>query len=310
MYGFTREQIEEIRRRLYYEGKKDTDFPLAHEVDGSETIAIVQDSVNRKIPLSLIFNSPAFESYYKLLIDTITEKQNELNSIIDEIRERKIGLSNSFGDGETVGINQKVLTQAINKIWQKIENMNGEQLSGIKMVVTPDYFISENGADITIRANTVEANGIFETIKFYANDVLIAEAENVDTFEGNYHIDNPTVIKCVAKILGIEYTEQKYIEKYNELFIGAGTDYNDIINQEHSFKLNNGLRTTRDITCNDNDHIYIVVGKNLSGYIRMDMNGFEIPATKIEVNINGTDYDVYTSVNTYLAGTYNIDING
>ena len=40
------------------------------------------------------------------------------------------------------------------------------------------------------------------------------------------------------------------------------------------------------------------------------MNGFEIPTTKTEVNINGTDYDVYTSVNTYLAGTYNIDING
>lgn len=53
---FTQEQIQEIHSRLGRLGIKDTDLPPAHEIDGSETIAIVQDSANKKMPLSSILN--------------------------------------------------------------------------------------------------------------------------------------------------------------------------------------------------------------------------------------------------------------
>ena len=308
---FTQEQIQEIQSRLGRLGIKDTDLPPASEVDGSEIIAIVQDSVNKKIPLSLIFDSPAFESYYKLLIDTITEKQNEIKALADEVRERKISLSNSFGDGETVGINQKVLTQAINKLWQKLEDMTGEVLQGINMVVTPEYFISEDGTDVHITANTVNTTGIFEHIAFYGNGALIAEASNVDYFEHDLHIDETTVIMCKAKILGVEYTRQSIITHYNSFWLGAGSTYSDIMDVEHVIPITNGMRGAYNVNVAQGQHIIIIVGESLAGgFLRADLNSVEINFTESTVTVDGKNYKVFTSEEVYSAGTYNIDING
>lgn len=308
---FTQEQIQEIHSRLGRLGIKDTDLPPAHEVDGSETIAIVQDSVNKKIPLSLIFDSPAFESYYRLLIDTITEKQREIESLVEEVREMKIGLSNSFGDGETVGINQKVLTQSFNRIWSKLEDITGELCSGITMTVTPDYFISEEGCTVHVTAKTIETTGTFEKIQFFVNGTLVVEEENKDYFETDIEITETSVLKCVAKVMGVEYTREKLITHYNSFWLGAGTTYEDIMNVEHVVPITNGMRGAYNITCADSDNIFIVMSKGLRpGFIRADMNSFEIPFDETTVTINDEEYSVFTSNNTYKAGTYNIDING
>ena len=53
---FTRDQIEEIKKKLIMLGTKDTQFPDAHKLNGEEIIAIVQDGENKKIPLSSIIN--------------------------------------------------------------------------------------------------------------------------------------------------------------------------------------------------------------------------------------------------------------
>ena len=45
-------------------------------------------------------------------------------------------------------------------------------------------------------------------------------------------------------------------------------------------------------------------------FIRADMNGIEIPFTEQIVDIDDYSYSVLTSENAYVAGTYNIDING
>lgn len=51
---FTRDQIEEIKKKLVAFGTKDTQLLDAHKLDGNEIVAIVQDGENRKIPLSSI----------------------------------------------------------------------------------------------------------------------------------------------------------------------------------------------------------------------------------------------------------------
>ena len=53
---FTRDQIEEIKKKLIMLGTKDTQFPDAHKLNGEEIIATVQDGENKKIPLSSIIN--------------------------------------------------------------------------------------------------------------------------------------------------------------------------------------------------------------------------------------------------------------
>lgn len=258
-----------------------------------------------RVPSELAFNYNEFK-------EEMLKRFDSLYHVVQSFLESSGGtsLDNKFGDNEYVGVNQKVITDAINKLWEKIEDMNGEHLTGIRMTVTPEYFISELGADVTINANTVTVNGVFEHIAFYANDVLITEEDNVDYLSYNYHISDTTVIKCVATIRGITYEQEKTIVKYNELFIGAGTSYEDVMDEYHTVSIKNGIRNNVDVTCEEEDNIFVVVGKNLSGYIRIDMNGFEIPTTKENVTIDGTEYEVYTSVNQYHEGTYNIDING
>lgn len=273
-------------------------------------------------------NTPITDSYYWKPItrlqrdlaidynefkDAITEEFSNLKRLVDTFLKTAGGtaLDNKFGNSEFVTVNQKLLTEAINKIWNKLEDITGEPYTGIDMSVTPNYFISEEGCTVHIQAKTAEANGIFEELSFYVNGTLVAEAENTDFFETDINLTETSVIKCIAKIMGIEYKREAVITHYNSFWLGAGSSYADIMNVEHVIPITNGMRGSYDITCADNDNIIVVMSKGLRpGFIRADMNSFEIPFEETTVTINDVEYSVFTSRNTYEEGTYNIDING
>lgn len=199
----------------------------------------------------------------------------------------------------------------LSKIWEKLEDMTGESYLGITMTVTPQYYIGEEGATVHITANTVETGGIFERIKFFANGTLIAEAENVEYFEEDVTIDETTVIMCKAQIMGAEYTRQEIVTHYNSYWLGCGADYQAVMINDNLKPITEGMRANYDVTCAQGDHIIIILGETLRhGFIRADMNSFEIPFNETTVTVDGNTYAVLTSANTYQAGTYNIDING
>lgn len=54
---FTSNQIEEIRKKLQLGGTKDTQFPLANSLKGNETIAIIQQGVNKQLGLKTLLES-------------------------------------------------------------------------------------------------------------------------------------------------------------------------------------------------------------------------------------------------------------
>lgn len=54
---FTSNQIEEIRKKLQLGGAKDTQFPLASSLKGNETIAIVQQGINKQLGLKTLLES-------------------------------------------------------------------------------------------------------------------------------------------------------------------------------------------------------------------------------------------------------------
>ena len=221
-------------------------------------------------------------------------------------------ISNTFGDDDNVTISQKAITEAINRIWYKINDILGENSEGVEMTVTPTYFANEDGCTVHIIASSDNAAGEFEHIAFYANDELITEADNVDTFEYDTIIHDTTIIKCIATILGKTYTKEETIHRYTSFYVGAGRNIADIIIPENIVQITDTLRTTKDITVNDNDFIYVVLSESLSDIlIRLDMNGFEIPLRDAEtITYEGNNYKMLKSVNQYKAGTYNIDING
>ena len=244
-------------------------------------------------------------------VEQLREKDADLQNQIDSLQISGIALSNVFGDDTHIGISQKTLTAAFNKVWEKIEDITGESARGIAMVVTPEYFIGEEGCDCHITATTVATNGIFDKIQFFGNGELIAEAENTEFFEYDFHIDETTVIMCKAKIMGIEYTEQDIIVHHPSFWLGAGTAYTDIMDVAHVIPIGNGMRGAYEVVVNDNDRIFVIVGDGLrEQFIRADINGVEIPMTQSTATIDGKTYKVFTSDAHYEAGTYNIDING
>lgn len=266
-------------------------------------------------PLMRLQTELAFD--YNEFKEEMTKKFDNLRLLVETFLQSAAtgsAIANEFGNSIYVGVNQKLLTEAINKVWAKFEDITGEIIQGINMQVSPLYFISEDGHDIHVTANTVETNGIFEKIQFYIDGELIREDLNTEYVEFNHHLDIKDtydyVVMCKAQILGIEYTREKTITRYNEFYIGAGTDYTNIMNLDYSKQLNGTMRHNYNINFAEGDQLIIVMDANLyEEFIRADLNGAEIELTKETVTVDGKEYVVLTSDN-WNAGTYNIDING
>lgn len=297
-----------VTERLIRE--KLSDFPDAEVLTGREIIPVIQGGENRNMKTKNILDIPQVSDKFSSCDSKLENKAAELQNQIDSLEIAGVAVSNEFGSNSHIGVSQKTLTEAFNKLWQKIEDMTGEQIQGIQMVVTPEYFISEDGCTVHITANTVETNGVFEHIAFYINGELIAEADNTDLFEYETSISETSVIKCVAKIMGIEYMQQKVVTHYNSFWLGAGSVYTDIMDVDHVIPITNGMRGAYDVEVADGQRIIIIVGDALKdGFLRADLNSVEIPFTETSVTVDGKGYRVYMS-EPWNAGSYNIDING
>ena len=235
-------------------------------------------------------------------------------NLLNEIRSagaHGYALTGLFGDSTLIGIHQKALTEAFNAIWQKMEEITGESLLGISMNVSPEYFIGENGCTAHITANTASTAGTFEHIAFYVDGELVREEENTDYLAFDVTLYQTSVIKCVAKILGVEYVMQKVVTHYNSFWLGAGRNYQSVMDLDHIIPITEGMRGSHDVEFNAGDRIFIIIGESLRhGFTRADMNGVEIQFTESTVTFGDNIYKVLTSVNTYDNGIYNIDING
>lgn len=240
----------------------------------------------------------------KELDKKVDSTYKELRTIVVSSKNNGVALSDRFGNNDDIGITQKTLTEAINSIWKKLEQITGEPAGGIDFTVTPDYFIAEN--ECTVHITAIHGTGVFEYVKFYVDDVLVTEAKNVKEYHYDTTIDKTCEIKCVASILGIEYMDKKTVTKYFPFFIGSGSKWDDIVKSANSRPFDGNIKGEYDVRVeNEGDHIFIIIPASLKDQIvRADMNGFEIPFT-----ITNTDeYIIYSSDNTYRKGVYGIDL--
>lgn len=101
---FTNTQIEEIRKKLLLKGIKDTQFPLADSLKGDETVAIVQQGINKQLGLKILLESVTKWSVSDFLN---ISKSNEDSYIIEEVLKlvtpinRKAGQVITFKDKRT-----------------------------------------------------------------------------------------------------------------------------------------------------------------------------------------------------------------
>lgn len=236
---------------------------------------------------------------------TYAELQTQINNINNG------NLTNDFGDREDLAISQVTLTEAINGLWEKIESVTGENLYDISMTIVPNFFVSTDGCDINLTAHSVSATNKFDKVTFYMDGVEIGSDYNTQNYTTTAFTDHTVTITCVAKILGKNYTKEQVITYYKAFWLGAGTNYRQVMNMEHLIPITENMRGAYDVPCNAGDHIYIIMGESmLPTFLRADINGFELQFDRNLVTVDDNDYYVLTSVNTYKAGTYNVDING
>lgn len=263
--------------------------------------AVTPDKINRET--------------YKVIQKMIDAAVSDIKQQIHSLSLNGIALSDKLGNSEDIGITQKTITNSINQLWKKLSDITGETSVGLHVTVTPDVFVNEGSAEITINANA--GDGIFEALKIYINDALFVDKDNIKTLTVTTELNKTSVIRTVATILGMDYEDVQTVTKVYPFFIGCGQEYTDIINEQNARTYNGDLTGSYDIIVeNEGDRIFVVIPTSIRDQIRkiniggelvpaITMNNFAIPMEVINVDV----YTIYRSLNQYQRGIYNIDIN-
>ena len=277
------------------------DLHLGHKVPLIESDDISNEAITpEKLDPSTI----------NVLMGPVKEITDDLQNQIDSFNEHGLSVSNKFGNNEHIGISQKTLTRAINNIYAILEGVTGQTYLGFTWQITPEFFVGESASTIRITAQPSVQNEVLEHIELSVNDVVIeaSKRDNVTSYSFDLELSETATIKCTAYVLGVKYERQQTITHYPSFWVGAGATYSDVMTDANLTLL---PRSTKEVTCEAGDNIVIVINDAIkSQFIRADINGVEIPFTESTIEIDNITYRVYTSENTYVAGTYNIDING
>ena len=287
---------------------KDKAIKNKHLDDSSVDTRVIKDKAVTPEKLS-----DSVQGYLVIPItDSIDKKYtnitSELYSMIESLQVGGIALSNQFGDRTDIGITQKTLTKALGKFWQEMGNITGKDYMDFKLTVVPVTTYSETSAQIRITADCSEAISDFDSIKIYVDNVLIAESSDLEVFTATHTISKTSVVKAVGVILGKTVIKEQTILDELPFFIGSGSVYTDIMNEECRQTLEGTLEGNYDMQVKNNgEYIFIIIpASRKSEFRRADMNGYEIPmAAPVEIE----DIVVYKSISTYVAGEYNIDID-
>lgn len=302
---FTQEDYKKIEEYLKQNSKKDTDFKCLDvtQITPGDSIAVVHNLQNRQINIFDLLSSDitGFFAKERWLLGT---KIKELENLIQTFSIEKVGVTDSFGNSQIATVSQRALTDAFDKVWEKLHEITGEPNDGICVKITPEVFISEGAGVVKVIATAT--NKVFEKVKIYVNDNLVIEKNYTHGFIENITIEDTSVITTTIQIMGKEYTDVKVINKLFPFFIGSGVIWQDAETVENAQPFRGHLSGSYDVTVhNDNDKIYVIIPKRLAyQMIRVDMNGFEVPMSTHE---DGEKL-IYESTNTYIAGRYNIDI--
>lgn len=212
----------------------------------------------------------------------------------------------------TEPIEQKTtkLFEAIRRIWRKLKLLTGETSEGIVLTLSQNTYFGEDGCDVHVQVNSGTIAGMFEVLQLYLNDEMVLEEFDVNEFDQTIHISDTTTLTCRIKMFGLWYEESDTITKYNYFWLGAGNTYQDVMIPSKQIPINKIFKGNYNVPFNNGDRLIIVVNNQITdSFKRADMNGLEIPFTESVVTVNGTQYRVFTSTNTYNSGIFNIDIN-
>ena len=246
---------------------------------------------------------------YSNLITDYNKKLKELNSAMTSFLSTASGgeaFSNKFGNSEVMGITQKTLTYAFKNIYKILENITGESMITVTTTISPDYFYAADG--VTCNINSVTSFGLIDCVKVYINDDQnpVVERNNIEEFNATIDLTSTTTIKVVTTVLGKDYITTKTVVGTSKFFVGAGSNYADVMTPQWSRVYNGNPQGQYNVNVTEGQRIIIVIPTAEASKIeQIEMNDFNIP---MDVSLYD-EYTIYTSLNTYQAGNYVIDIN-
>ena len=254
---------------------------------------------------------------YNTITNELDEKYEdvtqELYSMIASLQVGGIALSGKFGNRTDIGIHQKALTKAIGRIWDELGTITGKTYMDYTMEVTPDFIAKEGAAQVTVTADCSDSVSDFDAIQLYVNGQLVHESHDVTRYSHTFTIEDygTSEIETRGVIMGKTINKRKEVEKVLPFFMGGGQEYTDVMVPECAKQLDGTLEGDYDVTINsDGEYMFIIIPiSHKDEFRRADMNGLGL---QVEIPLEATempDYVVYKSLNTYKAGTYNIDID-
>lgn len=231
--------------------------------------------------------------------------QKEMESFIQTASGGE-AFSNAFGNSEVIGINQKTLTYAFRNLYTILENITGQSMITVTTTISPDAFSKKEGATCSI--NVVTSFALIDSVKVYLNGSTtpIIEETGIESFARTIPLTDTTDIRVVTTVLGREYVTTKHILAMTDFFVGAGANYSEVMVPAWNRPYDGNPQGQYNVTVAEGQRIIIVLPtEDASKIEQIEMNDFNIP---MDVSIYGT-YTIYTSLNTYQAGNYTIDIN-
>lgn len=245
----------------------------------------------------------AFGSIITALAKRIDDLDNQMQSFLATASGGE-AFSTMYGNSNLMGVTQKTLTETVNGLYQLIFDTLGIEVGDVQISITPDSFFSNEAAVVNIAATA--DYGLFDFVKVYFDGVKVIEETSVATFSEDRTISKTTTIKVEAQVLGKLYTYEKTVTMASDLFIGAGATYEDVYNPQYARPYDGDPTGQYQVEVAEGQRIVIILPTaDVSKIEQIEMNDFNIPMDTTTFGI----YTAYTSLNTYQAGTYTIDIN-
>ncbi len=256
-----------------------------------------------KFKQEVIAKLGAFGAIINALAKRIDDLETQMQSFLATASGGE-AFSTMYGNSNVMGVTQKTLTETINGLYQLIFDTLGIEVGDVQISITPDSFFSNEAAVVNIAATADYC--LFDFVKVYFNGEKVIEETSVATFSEDRTIGGTTTIKVEAQVLGKLYTYEKTVTMASDFFIGAGATYEDVYNPQYTKPYDGDPTGSYTIEVEEGQRIIIILPTaDVSKIEQIEMNDFNIPMDTTTFGI----YTAYTSLNTYQAGTYTIDIN-
>ena len=256
-----------------------------------------------KFKQEVIARIGAFGVIINALAKRIDDLENQMQSFLATASGGE-AFSTMYGNSNVMGVTQKTLTETINGLYQLIFDTLGIEVGDVQISITPDSFFSNEAAVVNIAATA--DYGLFDFVKVYFDGVKVIEETSVVTFSEDRIIGGTTTIRVEAQVLGKLYTYEKTVTMASDLFVGAGATYQDVYDPQYARPYDGDPTGQYTVEVAEGQRIVIILPTaDVSKIEQIEMNDFNIPMDTTTFGI----YTAYTSLNTYQAGTYTIDIN-